>query len=274
MKPAPTPATPVQTRAELLRVSGSGYVKVRHDLCQLPQGEDPRFGVIRAMVSQRKRRSLQLYLLLLTAWPWLRNQERPLASSVWARALTTTKGRRWSPTDVSRAWADLEERGLITRKRVARGVWIEPRREDGTADYEAPAGAADDPHDWYFVIPAEFWTQEWFEELSLPGLAMFLILLSRTNDTAEQWFTYDVIAQWYGLSRRSVATAMAELQDHGLVSVREEWAPTPLSGIGYTQKFHYSLTGPFSTDARARMRAQAATDRETRVKKKSKKASP
>lgn len=53
IKPAPTPATPAQTRAELLRLSGSGYFKVRHDLCQLPRNEDPRQGVLGMMVSQR-----------------------------------------------------------------------------------------------------------------------------------------------------------------------------------------------------------------------------
>ena len=260
-------ATSEETRADLLRLSGSGYTKVRHILRQLPpDGDNSRISVLGPMVTDRKRRALQLYLLLLTAWPWLRNQDRPLDARVWARALSTTNGRKWSPTNVSTAWRDLEQRSLVTRTRVARGVWVEPRREDGRAPYVIPSPVnGDDLLETYFVLPPEFWTKEYFEQLSLPGMAVLLILLGETNKKDEAWFTHVTMGKWYGLSTRSVASALSELETIGILNAREEWVRAPLSGIGHTQRTWYSLTGSFSTGSRAALRARAQAERASRT---------
>src|SRR6478609_8967594 len=135
MNDASVEATPAETLAELLRVSGRSYTKVRHLLVQVPSGDTSKAGKLGAMVTERKRRSLQLYLLLITVCPWLKKQEMPLPAAVWARALTTERGRKWSVTNVSEAWTDLENRKLIERTRLSRGVMMTPRREDGAAAY-------------------------------------------------------------------------------------------------------------------------------------------
>src|SRR5687767_10308250 len=97
-------ASGAETRDDLLRVSGRGYTVVRHIFRQLPGNAADRVSVLGPMVTERKRRSIQLYLLLLTAWSWLENQSDPLPAAVWARALSTDRGRRWTPTHVSAAW--------------------------------------------------------------------------------------------------------------------------------------------------------------------------
>ena len=262
----PDVATPAETREDLIAKSGAGYTLVRHVFCQL-QDEDGTSvpGVLGQMVTGRKRRALQLYLLLLTVWPWLSAQERPLPAAVWARALTTDKGRLWSTTNVSDTWRDLEDLGLVNRRRLARGVVVTPRREDTRAAYARPAGTKKDRTETYFTLPPDFWTDCWFEELSLPALAMLLIVAARTSKDDEAWLTNKDAAQWYGLSPRSVEGGLKELVDVGLVTERIEWIKAPLSAIGATKRHYYALNGSFSTDSRRAMQSKARAERASRL---------
>ncbi|WP_156161408.1 hypothetical protein [Nocardia vulneris] len=261
-------ATPQETRLELLKVSGRGYTVVRHLFTQLPSDESARASVLGPMVTDRKRRSIQLYLMLLTAWPYVANLaekgQPPLASEVWARALRTQKGRQWTNTHVSAAWTDLEQRGLIDRKRLARGVVVRPRREDGNADYTKPGQKANDRRETYFVLPQEFWTEEWFERLTLPGLAMLLVISAGTSDKAEIWLTNAKVQDWYGISPRSAEAGIEDLKAHGLLTERVEWIKAPLSAIGATQRHWYSLAGAFGTDQRRKVQKAAQVQLETR----------
>src|SRR3954447_20892071 len=88
-------ASPSETREDLLAKSGAGYTVVRHSLAQRRHNGASVPGVLGRIVTDLKRRALQLYLLLLTVWPWLAAQDRPLPAAVWARALSTDTGRQW-----------------------------------------------------------------------------------------------------------------------------------------------------------------------------------
>lgn len=269
-------STSAETREELLRLSGRGYTKVRHVLCQRGDGAGSSVAsVLGPMVTERKRRSLQLYLMLLTVWPWLKNQGKPLPAGVWARALETKTGRRWTPTNVSEAWADLRARGLVETRRLSRGVVVAPRREDGRAEYKEPGEKKADHDETYFTLPPSFWTSEWFEDLSLPGLAMLLIIASRTShqDKSETWLTNEDAAEWYGFSPRSVEGGLTELADKGLLTERIEWVKAPLSAIGSTKRHWYSLNADFSTSERLKMQDQARRQFEDRTGRTKKAAS-
>jgi hypothetical protein len=252
-------ASPADTRVDFLRRSGRGYTVIRHIFRQLPDTCPNRVSVLGPMVTARKRRSVQLYLLLLTAWPWLEQRDEPLQALVWARALTADKGRIWKPSHVSAAWTDLESRGLVSRRRLSRGVVVEPRREDGQEPYTSPGRKKNDRFESYFTLPAEFWTEEWFEKLTLPGLAMLLIIAGETSepDRREVWLTNEDAADWYGLSPRSVEAGIKDLATHGLVDERTEWTKAPLSPVGATKRHWYSLTGAFATEARLADQARA-----------------
>lgn len=257
-------ASPAETRDDLLKVSGRGYTVVRHIFRQLPDDSEHRPSVLGPMVTDRKRRSVQLYLLLLTAWPWLERQEKPLPAAVWARALCTDRGRLWTPTHVSAAWSDLEQRGLVERRRLSRGVVVAPRREDGKAKYTKPGLVTGDRRETYFVLPREFWTEEWFERLTMPGLAMLLIIAGETSNQDEVWLTNEDAADWYGLSPRSVEAGIEDLRGHGLLVERVEWIKAPLSATGTTKRHWYSLTGPFSKESRAKIQGMAQAELESR----------
>lgn len=259
-------ATPADTRELMLRYTGRRYTVVRHILRQLPSNVAHRTSVLGPMVTDRKRRSLVLYLLLLTCWPWLESTdgEPLLPAASWARGLRTVKGRSWNPSLISQAWVDLEERQLITKVRRPHGLIVKPRREDGAADYTAPGSVADDFYETYFVLPGEFWTEEWFERLSLPALAMLLIIAGETSEKQEVRLTNKDTAKWFGMSARSVESGIKDLMDSGLLSERLVRVKAPLSASGQSTEHWYNLTGAFSTDARRTAQERAQVERERR----------
>lgn len=259
-------ATPEDTRREMTRLAARGYVQLRHVLVQKPEG-DRRGSTLGTVVHMRKHRALVLYLLLLTCWPWLEKNHEPLAAGTWIRALTAKGGLTWSPSTLSRAWADLEELGLIEeRTREGRSVRVTPRREDGGAPYEAPGGRTD----WanaYFVVPDGLWKDEYFAKLRLPGLAMLLVIAKETNKKSEMYLPYSKADEWYGLSPKTVQNGLKELDKLGLLHKREEYVKAPLSKTGMTIRTWYSLTGDFGGDARASLQKRARSERSKRLAK-------
>jgi DNA-binding transcriptional ArsR family regulator len=261
------PATPAETRAEMTRLSARGYTQLRHILVQLPDRDKPRASTVSRMLSGRKHRALLLYILLLTAWPWLNGRREPLAADVWIRALTADGAPTWSPSTLSRAWADLEELDLITKSREGRLARTIPRREDGSEDYEVPGGRQD-RWNTYFVLPDEFWNEQHFAELSLPALVMLLVVLKETNTAKnhEVWLTYDNVEEWYGIKPKSAQTGLTELYNLHMLDRRRQSINAPLSPTGKTIRTFYSLTGPYAQAARASARAKAAKERQRRLK--------
>lgn len=259
------PSGPAETRAEITRLSARGYTQLRHILVQLPDRDKPRPSTVSKMLPGRQHRALLLYILLLTAWPWLHDRREPLAADVWIRALTADGAPTWSPSTLSRAWADLKELGLITKKREGRLARTIPRREDGGADYEVPGGRTDR---WnaYFVLPDEFWNEEHFAKLSLPALVMLLVVLKETNKKEEVWLTYDSAEDWYGIKPKSAQNGLTDLYDLHMLDRRRESIPAPLSPTGRTMRTYYSLTGPYAQAARSKTRAKAQRERQRRLK--------
>lgn len=237
--------------------TGSGYTRVRHVLVQRHSGAD-RSSTLAKFLKNRKHRALILYLLLLTGWEPAR---KPHRSEVWLRALQVDQGKRtWSKSSVSQAWSDLVSMELVERTRENRLARVIPRREDANGEYFHPDGKT--PINYYFHLPGEFWTEDYFDSLSLPALFVLLIILKETNEKAEVHLTYEQTADWYGMSPSSAKKGYLELRAAGLLNVREESETAPLATHGVTQHFYYSLSGPFSTKSReaARKKAKAEAD--------------
>lgn len=262
-----TPATPEQTREMMTKLSARGYTKIRHILVQLPNDQESRVSMVGKLLTARKHRALMLYLMLLMCWPWLRERSHPLEAAVWVRGLTTAKGLTWSASTLSRAWTDLEEAGLIVRRRVGRNVLIEPRREDGAAEYTVPMKERD-RWNTYFVVPDTFWLDETFATLTFPGLAILLIIASQTSKNSECTLPYDRAKEWYGLSAKSVQKGIKDLEKHDLIHKRAEMFTAALSPTGVSVRMHYSLTGPYGQQAREALQEQAKTERAARTAKK------
>lgn len=248
------PATPQETREEFLARTGGAYAKVRHSLIQLPgkQRSNP------AMLPKfsRNHRALVLYLALLANRPWLDNEDEPLAAAAWVRFLTCDdpKALTWTPQSLSHAWGVLEDLNLVTRPRKGRLVDVQPRREDGKAEYRRPIGTSTDP---YFLLPHEFWLRQLHGTLSWPGLAVLLILLKESGKTGTAQLAIDRARDWYGISRTTAEAGLAELRGLGYVSSRGRLVKDVTSPDGRRKTSVHTLLDAFSLESRVALRTAA-----------------
>lgn len=260
-------ATSADTRTEITRLSARGYTQVRGIFVQLPDRHASRASTLARMVYERRHRALLAYLMLLTSWPWLEARRQPLEAAVMIRALTVEGSARaltWSPSTLSRTWGDLEKLQLIERRRERRLVRVLPRREDGGASYEKPGGRRD-LWNAYFSLPDEFWTSELFAALSLPALAMLLVIAKETNRKAELRLTYSQAEDWYGINAKTAQNGIGDLVDRGLAHRRVETVKAPLSPTGHTSHMWYSLTGSFGYESRKALQGRASKQRDQRL---------
>ncbi len=269
-----TTATPASTRDDLVRVSGRGYTVIRNIFVQVRVGNKWTGSTLGRLVEARQPRALLAYLLLLMAWSALERREKPLEAGVWARALSPDPpATPWAPAAMTRVWADLQALRLIKKGRQARLLRVEPRREDGRKPYTRPRpDQSSDVKELYFILPDQFWTDGWHEKLSLPGLAVLIILLHGTSGRDDARLPYERVQGWYGISAKTLQNGLEELRRKGLLSERREWVPEPLSAIGRTQHAFYSLNSPFSRADRAALQAVAVKETKARVAKKAKAA--
>lgn len=250
----------------MTRLSARGYTQIRHILVQLPERDKARASTLAKMMHGRKHRALLLYILLLTCWPWLEKQWKPLEGKVWIRALSASGAPTWSASTLSRAWADLIDLGLVEKRRENRLVRVAPRREDGGDAYDAPGGRRDR---WnaYFSLPDTFWNEEIFAKLSLPGLVMLLVVAKETSRQSSVWLTYDNAEEWYGIKPKSAQNGLEELRRLKLVTRTAKTVSAPLAPDGKTVHMHYALTGDFGHDARRALQARAEKATKKRQKK-------
>jgi hypothetical protein len=264
------PATSAETRELFTKLSARGYVKLRHVLVQLPDENEERKSTVGRMLNDRKHRALLLYLLILTCWPWLSGNKKPLAAAVWLRALTGTPTAKnaltWSNSTLSRALGDLEGLGLIEKRdRVKRLSRIAPRREDGQDVYTAPEGRRD-RYNTYFTLPDSFWNSETFAQLTFSGLVMLLIIAKETSQKPEMYIPHEKAKEWYGISAGTVKYGIKNLRELELLDERPEWRKAPLSATGLTKRKWYSLKGDYSQESRKQMQDTSKAERSDRLK--------
>lgn len=242
-----------------------GYVRFRGVLVQNPEAGEDRGGPLADFVTKRQHRALLLYLMLLSVWPWLHSERTPLEAHVWMNLLhsRTGNGRSlvWSESTLSRTWKYLAENGFVQKMPGRKGrLMVQPRLENASGPYTFPEGGKD-WNEVYFTLPDRFWLEQDFAKLTLPGLALLLVIAKETNKTSEVRITQDQLAAWYGFSRGTVVKGLDDLRRLNILSEREVWIPAKLSKIRTTRTTYYSLTGDYSTEERAKARANAERSR-------------
>ena len=245
-----------------------GYVQVRGIFVQLPRGTAKRASTLALLVRERQHRALLLYLMLLSVWPWLHDDKTPLESTGWmhllhSRPRAKAKGTRWpalvwSESTLSRTWKYLESVGLVEKSRGKKGrLAVRPRLEDRSGEYVFTSGVKANLREAYFTIPDRFWMKEDFAKLSLPGVAVLLVILKETNQEEELRITHEQMADWYGFSRSTVQKGLDDLRKWRLVDERVVTIKAPFSKVRTTTETYYSLRDEYATEARLAAKAEA-----------------
>jgi hypothetical protein len=203
-------------------------------------------------VSSGRETGLDLYLLTLlaaSAPPY--TVAHP--AGVWARLLGVAS-ESTAASAISKQWKWLEEEQLVQRV-GRRGRWTNIRilSEDGSGrPYRATLSGGR-----WFQVPFEYWTDNWFGKLNLPGKAVLLIALSLLDDFV---LPEEKGPAWYGVSADSVGRGLRALQDHGLLTVRKLQKPAPSAPRGFTVERHYTLQKPFGPKGRRSKTLERAKD--------------
>lgn len=248
--PVPDPrlvATGPETVAQLVRESGRlEGTPIRRTFVQpVDRAKRKNGGPLAKLVRRRDQRALVLYLLVLTLaskgpeWTVWRETRR------WVRALDLSD-TRYGREAVSRTWSRLRDIKLLTTHRAGGKSIVTVLKEDGSGDpYSYPE--PDVPEDRYLRLPLAFWLDGWYQQLSLPAMAMLLVLLAEKDDVV---LPIDRIPEWYGLSRATAQRGLVELRTRGLLNMWVVQRPEPRSPEGYTFDRHHRLLGAFAKPSR------------------------
>lgn len=260
--PSDPTATPHQTLEALTKIAGRGYTVVRNNFVQVNRRGKWVGSSLGRLVQARRHRAVLAYLLLLMVSQPLDKRAKPLEATVWARALSPDPPAvPWPETAMTPVWSMLEDEPhkLVEKKRQGRLVKVTPRKENGRGTYAHPRPdlRPADEGEKYFILPDVFWLEGWHHRLSLPGVAVLLIILAGTHARDEAWLSPERADEWYGISTKTMRNGLEDLRKHGLLTVREEWVAAGLSAIGKTKKNYYSLNTPFRTDERLALQETA-----------------
>lgn len=225
----------------LLERSGRDGVPIRRSFTQL-RTRGGGAGPLAAFVTDRRRRALDLYLLLhavASASPY----DSTMESSVWARLLGMDTSSAGSM--ITRQWNWLEQRNLVASRRVERLRSLTLLREDGSGGAYTHPGLGDatrKPEGDYFTLPYAYWDLRLQDRIDLPTKAVLLIALSRPHDGFI--LPLEHASKWYGISADSLQTGIKNLLLLDLLSVELLHTPTPLGKRPYRTERRYTLRAP------------------------------
>lgn len=242
------PATGTEIRKELLGNARRGFAPIRKVFVQRPNTEAVRASVLSQLVKNRQHRPLKTLLLLHALEPVL---DDPLPLATWAKLLDAPT-LRCTSAQASSAINALVRKKLATRTEQGQYVVVKPLLEDGSGKtYIRPGSLGSNVGRGYFTIPHQFWTDGLVDKLSLPGTAMFLIMLEETTQKATFAMAVERASDWYGISERTAERGYSELSRLEVLAVHKQLVKTSRSPTGLRAIYHRALTGPYSTKARA-----------------------
>ncbi|MFF8466084.1 hypothetical protein [Streptomyces griseus] len=252
-------ATGRDTRAAILKRSIRANVPLRKTFVQANKGGDSRHGPLKDFVTGRDLRGLRAYLMIVAACSngdkgWTTEHD----SAVWARLMDIheTATSQSARTGAWRALRRLADRTLIECSRSGTKIKVTLLREDGTGKpYDRPRGETEE--DRFLQIPTTFWTQGRDEKLSLPGLALFLVV-ARENEKDWASFPGDKADEWYGWSADTHERGLKQLVELGLVQKKPFKRKAPLAPAGFTIAHKYQRA-PITKPRKAPVKKSAAS---------------
>ncbi|MEV4705456.1 hypothetical protein [Actinoplanes sp. NPDC049316] len=249
-------------RRELMADAKRGFAKIRKAFVQkADDATGSRASLLAAMVKGRQERAFDAFLLLHALEPVLTGTPLPLAT--WAKMLGSPK-KPCSTQSASLAFDTLVKNKLAVRQNSGRKIIVAPLREDGSgATWDNPGSDRTTVGKGFLTIPYEYWTTGLVDNLTFPGKALFLIMLSET--TQEQSFAMAVerAPAWYGISERTAERGYRELREQKtpdgapLLLEHPQYKRDARSPTGYRTVVHRALSAPYSQAARAALQLTA-----------------
>jgi hypothetical protein len=252
----PAPPSHRETILALLTQSRRETLPLRKAFVQQPPGSSSRVGPLADFVTRHDDRALCAYLFLhalASGGDWTCTYP----SETWARVLnlSETCDDASAKAAVSKVLKRLEDRKLISRRRVGRRTEITLLLEDGSGEpYTRPRRATDG---LWFHLPYAFWRDGHYARLTVPAKTMLLIGLSLDDEFV---LPHERMRDWYGVSADTAARGLAELRAADLLATRDEYVHDFKSAIGWRQVQHHRLLPPYDTTSRA-IAAKAAVAR-------------
>jgi len=234
------PATCEDTRKALLKRAKRAETPILKAFVQNPNKRAAiRNAPLAGFVNRRDLAGLQAFLFTHAI---MSNGEKgwdaahPLA--VWSRALGIEG--QGSAAATSKILGRLVREKLITKKRGGGNVVITLLRPDGSGEpYTRPAHGNTDR---FLKLDNRYWTDGWFESLSLAGTAMLLVAL---HERPGFELPTERLPEWYGWSADTAERGFKELRELDLLQVDKELRTAPLSKTGLMQVNKYTLLKPF-----------------------------
>ena len=262
------PASGPVLRAKLLGDAKRGFAKLHKVFVQRP-ADGPRASMLAELVTGRHERALDALLLIYALEPVLYarkpgQEDSPLPLTTWAKMLSTPR-KPCSTQAASRAFEVLAAKRLITRWPQGRFVHVRPLFEDGSGErWERPGRDLSRVGKGYLTIPHAYWLNGLCDRLTLPGKAMFLIMLSETTKNETFSMAVERAQDWYGISERTAERGYKELRTatvdgvQPLLREHRQVVLEPRSPTGVRAVWHRALSAPYSQTARARLQARSA----------------
>lgn len=226
---------------KLLQGRGSrrNFVPISRAFLQVPRPGGGA-GPLSAFVSSRRKRALDLYLLIhaIASTP---PYDVTLPARVWAQALGMPVNDS-SAVHISTTLSWLETQKLVDSSRVGNARRVVLLSDDGSgSSYRHPALQPPLERVGYFKLSFDYWLERWHTSLDLAATAVLLIALSLPDEFV---LPQRHAAGWYGISRDTVQRGLKSLRDLGLLTYTPSSKAAPTAPTGVTVDRVYSLTGP------------------------------
>ena len=234
-----------KTVEAILENANRPFVPISKSFIQQPRGSKERSSVLSQFVTNGDLRGLKAYLLIAASAssPDTENEwYTSLPLQTWARAFgcsETAGSIATAKAAATRILLRLQQRGLIEKSRCGkeRKIKIKLLAQDGSGEeYQRPASR-------YIRLSHDFWKSRFDEDISLPALAMFLVVAWRTNTMRASNGTYAGMVRMVRRHRRArLARTAAHWPDPQRNNTSKE---APLSPTGITVVNEYYVCQPF-----------------------------
>lgn len=243
---------------------------VRRSFIQRPAGSTELTPLTRLLRTREEAggKGAGLRIALLLSLIWVASKEpytTRRGANYWATLLEKDDPSGEGGRLIRDCLHELRERKLISVQTHGPRVEVALHREDSGQGLPPrpyrPPHAANEP---YISVPRTYWTSGLAGELSGAGAAMYLVALALTRHEQPVFFiSAETFDARYGISRSSRKRGLAELVQHGVLTVKQE-AALDIETFRTVRRNFYTVEEAFRQPAAKEAPDKSETDAATK----------